>query len=115
VKPHSLNLMSEKHPASLRVEASLEIVRGIILVIEHLQEPLSISFVWQSQTTHVVALSLEPIQWLLGTLVTFGKITGAPEWVSATSKVQAGLGRYLFGTSGFIRVLVEVEPVILHR
>ena len=85
------------------------------MAIVHLQEPLSISSIWRSQTTHVVALGLEPIHWLLGTLVALGKIASAPEWVSTTSRAQAGLGRYLFGTSGFIRLLVEVEPVTLHR
>jgi len=115
VKPHSLNLMSEMRPKSLTVDDSLEVVRGIILAIERLQEPLSISSVRQSQTTHVVTLSLEPIQRLLSTLVALGKIPGAPEWMSTTSRVQAGLGPYLFGTSGFIMVLVEVEPVTLHR
>jgi len=63
----------------MRVEDSLKVVRGVILVIEHLQEPLSISSVRRSQTTHVVTLGLEPIQWLLGTLVALGKIAGAPE------------------------------------
>jgi len=107
--------MSEIRPTSLRLEASLEVVRGVILVIEHLQEPLSISFVRWSQTTHVVTLGLEPIQWLLGTLVALGKIPSAPRWISTTLRMQAGLGLYLFGTSGFIMEVSEVEPVTLHR
>jgi len=107
--------MSEIRPTSLRLEASLKVVRGIILVIEHLQEPLSISFVRRSQTTHVVTLGLEPIQWLLSTLVALGKIPSAPEWISTTLKVQAGRGRYLLGTTGVAMGVLEVDPVTLHR
>ena len=115
MKPHSLNLMSEIRSVSLGVEASLEVVRGIILAIVHLQDPLSISSLRRSQTPHVVTLGLEPIQWLLGTLIALGKIPSAPEWMSTTLKVQARLGRHLFGTSGFAMVVLEVEPVTWHR
>jgi len=107
--------MSEICPTSLRLEASLEVVRGIILVIEHLQEPLSISSVRRSQTTHVVTLGLEPIQRLLSTLVALGKIPSAPEWMSTTLKVQAGRGHYLLGTTGVAMGVLEVDPVTLHR
>ena len=86
MKPHSLNLMSEMRPKSLTVDDSLEVVRGIILAIERLQEPLSISSVRQSQTTHVVTLSLEPIQRLLSTLVALGKIASTPKWMNTTLK-----------------------------
>ena len=41
MKPHSLELMSEKRSTSLRVEGLLEVEGGVILSIEHLQEALS--------------------------------------------------------------------------
>ena len=35
--------------------------------------------------------------------------------MSTTLKVQAGLGRYLLGTTGVAMGVLEVEPVTLHR
>ena len=65
-------------PLSLAVQGSLEVVGGIILIVEHLKEALSILPGWRSKSAHVVTLGLEPVHWLLSALVTLGKITSAP-------------------------------------
>jgi hypothetical protein len=97
------------------VEGLLHVGRGVILVIEHLREALRVPQIWWSQSTHVVTLLLEPVQWLLSTLVALGIIPGAPKRMSMTLQEQEGLGRYLTGTTGFMMGTLDVEPVTLHR
>ena len=77
LKPHSLEITSEKCSSSLRLKGSLLVEGGIVLAIRHLEGVLSVSPVWRQQSTHVVTLGLEPVHRLLSALVTLGEIASA--------------------------------------
>ena len=49
------------------------------MIVEHLVENSAVYPLDGHRKTHVIALSLVPVQWLLSALVTFGKIAGAPD------------------------------------
>ena len=69
---------------SVEAQGLLEVVGGIVLVVEHLREPVSVSSSRWSKGAYVVTLGLEPVQWLLSALVALGKIASAPRWMSMT-------------------------------
>ena len=61
-----------------------------------------------SAAAHVVTFGLEPVRWLLSTLVALGNIARAPKRMNMRSKEREGLGRYLLGTPGFTTRVLKV-------